>query len=100
MSNLSTEYTINSTDSFSGLMQQSQTWSGGALGPLLLFTIFSVTYFSLRGARGGAAFQASAWVTWLSSVFLTLTGVLDSSISLFLLIIVVVTTLLQVKGRR
>jgi hypothetical membrane protein len=100
MSNVTREYAINSTSGFADLMGQVNTFSNGALGPLMLMAVFSVSFFSLQNSRTTDAVQASAWVTWLSSVFLVLIGILPSQISVLLLIIVLAITAYQSQGTR
>jgi len=42
MTNATREYAINSTSSFADLMTQVDTFSSGALGPMMLFGVFAV----------------------------------------------------------
>lgn len=96
----STVYAINSTSSFADLMTQVNTFTNGALGPSMLMAVFAVSYFSLQGSRTTDAVQASVWLTWLTSVFFVLLGVLNSSLSILLLVIVLAVTGYQTKGTR
>jgi len=100
MTNATREYAINSTSSFADLMTQVDTFSSGALGPMMLMGVFSVSYFSLQQGATTDAVQASAWVTWLTSVFFVLLGILNSSLSVLLLIVVLAVTGYQTKGAR
>jgi len=94
------KYSINQTDSFAGLLQQTTTFTDGALPGLFLMGIFLVSYFSLQTGTSLDSLQASAWVTWLSSVFFVLIGILDVPLSAFLLLLVLGVTAFQSRGVR
>jgi hypothetical protein len=100
MSNVTREYAINSTSGFADLMGQVNTFSNGALGPMMLLAVFSVSFFSLQNSRTTDSVQASAWITWLTSIFLVLLGILNSTLSILLLVIVLVITAYQSQGTR
>lgn len=100
MSNTSQIYQVNSTETFTGLMTQVDTLSGGALGPLMVFGVFAISYFSLQGGSGGKQLQAAAFVSWLTSVFLVLLGVFSVALSGLLLLVVVALTAYTSRGAR
>lgn len=100
MTNVTREYAINSTSSFADLMTQVDTFSSGALGPMMLFGVFAVSYFSLQQGSTTDAVQASAWLTWLTSIFFVLLGALNSAVSVLLLVVVLAVTAYQTKGAR
>jgi hypothetical protein len=67
---------------------------------MMLFGVFAVSYFSLQQGATTDAVQASAWLTWLTSIFFVLLGVLNSAVSILLLVVVLAVTAYQTKGAR
>lgn len=95
-----TKYNVTSVDSYSGLIQDVNIFVGGTVGIGLVLVIWLITFFSLQSYPNMDALKASTWVAWLTSLFMTLVGVVEPSFSILLFIMLLAITGYSSRPRR
>lgn len=95
-----TIYNVSSSpDRYSDLIKDVNSFTGGGIGFGLLLTVFLVTYFSLRSFQGLDALKTSVWVTWLTSLFLTLVDLVNPAVAILLFLVLLAVTGFMSKSR-